>query len=66
MTIELGHPPVAQVAEGAADGARMEADEIAKRQRMIPIAITDACLAISSTMPEDASLWSVHASRGYE
>ena len=44
MTIDLGHPPVAQVADGAADGARMEADEVAKRrrQRMIRIAITAA------------------------
>ena len=31
MTIDLGHPPVAQVAEGAADGARVEAKVIVAR-----------------------------------
>ena len=32
MTIDLGHPPVAQVAEGAADGARVEADDVASER----------------------------------
>ena len=44
------------------DGARVEANEIAKRRRqcMIRIAISaDTYNAIRSTLPEDAPLWPV-------